>query len=75
MSNSNGFLIDNSPSTQLKYDIVASKFVTGTENHHKLNAHISLGNNLGLIGAVLQIIISLVAVLGLGLHWVIKRLF
>jgi hypothetical protein len=32
------FPTDNLPSTQLKYDIVASKFMTGIENHHKRNA-------------------------------------
>jgi len=38
----------------------------GIERHHKRNAPVSLGSNLGLIGAVLQIIISLVVMLGLG---------
>lgn len=28
----------NLSSTQLKYDIVASKFMTGIHNHHKRNA-------------------------------------
>jgi hypothetical protein len=52
--NLNGFPTDNLPSTQLKYDIVASKFMTGIENHHKRNAPVSLSNDHGLIGAVLK---------------------
>lgn len=35
LSNLNGFPTDNSPSTQLKYDIVASKFMNGIESHQK----------------------------------------
>jgi hypothetical protein len=75
MSNLHGFPTDNSPSTQLKYDIVASKFMTGIENHHKRNVPVSIGSDLGLIGAVVQIIVSLVVVIVLSLHWVLKRLF
>jgi len=50
--NLNGFPTDNLPSTQLKYDIVASKFMTGIHNHHKLNAPVSLSNDVGLIDTV-----------------------
>lgn len=74
MPNLNGFPTDNSPSTQLKYDIVASKFMTGIENHHKRNAPVSIGNNLGLVGAVLQIIIALLVIVGAVLHQICKRL-
>jgi hypothetical protein len=73
-SNLNGFPTDNSPSTQLKYDIVASKFMTGIENHHKRNAPVSIDNDLGLVGAVLQIIVALVVIVGAVLHWIWKRL-
>ena|GEM_PF-3213860 len=73
-SNLNGFPTDNSPSTQLKYDIVASKFMTGIENHHKRNASTSLSNDLGLVGAVLQIIVALLVFVAAGLHWFWKRL-
>lgn len=69
-----GFPIDNSPSTQLKYDIVASKFMTDIENHNKRNARTSLRNDLGLIGAILQLVGAIVVLLSLGLRWVWQRL-
>lgn len=74
MSNLNSFPTDNSPSTQLKYDIVASKFITGIENHHKRNAPVSIGNDFGLIGAVLKIIVALIVIVGNGLYWIWKKL-
>lgn len=70
MSNLNGFPTDNSPSTQLNYDIVASKFMSGIEN----NAATSLSNDLRLVSAVLQIIVALLVIVGVGLLWVWKRL-
>jgi len=71
----NGFPTDNLPSTQLKYDIVASKFMTGIENHNKRrNAPISVSNDLGLIGAVLKGLVALMIVLAVALHWVWKKL-
>jgi len=60
LTNLNGFPTDNLPSTQLKYDIVASKFMTGIENHHKRNAPVSLGHDLGLFGAVIKGLVALV---------------
>ncbi|MNK23704.1 hypothetical protein D3C87_420020 [compost metagenome] len=72
--NLNGFPTDNSPSTQLKYDIVASKFMTGIENHNKRNTRTSLSNDLDLIGAVLQLVVAIVVLFGLGLRWVCQRL-
>ncbi|WP_171972482.1 hypothetical protein [Mucilaginibacter polytrichastri] len=48
LPNLNGFPTDNSPNTQLKYDIMASKFMTGIENHHKRNASVSLSNDIRL---------------------------
>ena len=70
LPNLNGFPTDNLQSTQLKYDIVASKFMTGIENHHKRNAPISLSNDFGLIGAVLKGLVALVVMLGAGIWWV-----
>lgn len=64
-----------SPSTQLKYDIVASKFMTGIENHNKRNAPLGLSNDLGLIGTVLQIIVSFLVIVGTVLHWIWKRYY
>ena len=59
----NGFPADNSPNTQLKYDIVASKFMTGIENYHKRNTPVSLSNDLGIIRAVLKGLVALVVTL------------
>lgn len=72
--NLNGFPTDDSPSTQLKYDIVASKFMTGIENHHKRNAPISLSNDLGLIGAVLMGLGSLIYNACSRYMWALRKL-
>lgn len=48
--------------------------MTGVENHHKRNAPTSLGNDLELIGAVLQIIVGLLVIVMAVLHWIWKRL-
>ncbi|TRW21469.1 hypothetical protein FMM05_20170 [Flavobacterium zepuense] len=73
LPNLNGFPTDNLPSTKLKYDIVASKFMTGIENHHKRNAPVSLSNDLGLIGAVLKGLVALIVMLAAGIWWVLKK--
>ncbi|WP_165571296.1 hypothetical protein [Flavobacterium subsaxonicum] len=44
--------------------------MTGIESHHKRNASTSLSNNLGLVGAVLQIIIAIIIIVGAVLHWI-----
>jgi len=44
-------------------EIVASKFMTGIENHNKRNAPVSLSIDLGLIGAVLKGLVALVVML------------
>jgi hypothetical protein len=75
LPNLNGFPTDNLPSTQLKYDIVASKFMTGIKNHHKRNAPVSLSNDLGLIGAVLKALVALVVMLAAGIWWALKKLY
>lgn len=73
--NLNGFPTDNSSSTQLKYDIVASKFMTGIQNHQIRNAPSpSIGIVFNLIGAVLQMVLALVVILGLVIKWVWIRL-
>ena len=72
--NLNGFPTDNSSSTQLKYDIAASKFMTGIHNHHKRNAPISLSNDLGLIGAVLKGMVALIVMLIAGIWWALRKL-
>lgn len=71
--NLNGFPTDNSSSTQLKYDIVASKFMTGIQNHQTRNApSSSVGIVLNLIGAVLQMVVALVVILFVGVRWIWK---
>jgi len=42
--------------------------MNGIENHHKRNTPISLSSDLGLAGAVLQIIVALVVIVGAVLH-------
>jgi len=74
LPNLNGFPTDNLPSTQLKYDIVVSKFMTGIENYHKRNVPISVNNDLGLIGAVLKGFVALVVMLIAGIWWALKKL-
>jgi len=47
--------------------------MTGIENHHKRNAPVSLSNDLGLIGAVLQGLVALVVMLIAGIWWALKN--
>jgi len=71
--NLNGFPTDNSSSTQLKYDIVASKFMTGIQNHQMRNAPSpSVGIVFSLIGAVLRMVIALVVIFAFGIRWIWK---
>jgi len=73
--NLNGFPTDNSSSTQLKYDIVASKFMTGIQNHQMRNAPSpSVWIVFNLIGAVLQMVMALVVILFVGIRWIWNRL-
>jgi hypothetical protein len=73
--NLNGFPTDNSPSTQLKYDIVASKFMTGVENHQRRNAPVSSPlAAFGIVGAVLHGVVALLVILFMGIQWLLKKL-
>lgn len=58
----NFFPTDNSASTNLKYDLVASKLVTGVENHQMRQYHNSQSTVFlfGMIGGIFQIIIGLI---------------
>lgn len=61
--------------TQLKYDIVASKFMAGIENHQRRNAPApSPIASFGLIGVVLQGMVALLVLLGEVVHWLGKKL-
>lgn len=74
MSNLNGFPTDNSPSTQLKYNIVASKYMAGIENHQRRNAPApSPLAALRFIVAVLQGMVALAILLVSILCWVLRK--
>ena len=76
LPNLNGFPTDNSSSTNLKYDIVASKFMTGIRNHQMRTAPApvpSSGVVSYLIGAVLELALWILLLVGIGLRWTWKR--
>lgn len=56
------FPVDNSTKTDIHYDLVASKFMTGIENYQRTRYNNSASNSaiLPLIGAIIQIIIGAV---------------
>ncbi len=55
------FPVDESSRTNLHYDLVASKFMTGIENHKRTQYNNSASNSavIPLIGAIVQIAIGL----------------
>ena len=55
------FPVDNSTKTDMHYDLVASKFMTGIENHKRTQYNNSASNSaiLPLIGAIIQIVLGL----------------
>lgn len=64
----NFFPVDNSSRTNLHYDLVASKFMTGIENHRRTqyNNSASVSGVFSLIGAIIQILIgAMVLVFGI----------
>ena len=70
-----GFPLDNSSSTNLKYDILASKFMTGIENHQRRKTTLpSSGIVLYLVGAVLELTAFLILIIFVGLKRILKRL-
>jgi len=72
--NLNGFPTDNSPSTQLKYDLITSKILSGIKSHQN-RITTSPVSAFGLIGALVQITIALVVMVVAGVIWVLKRGF
>lgn len=64
----NFFPTDNSSRTNLKYDLVTSKFMTGIENHQRTQYYNSQSTSFifGIIGGLFQITIGLI-VLSFGL--------
>jgi len=70
-----GFPTDNSSTTNLRYDIVASKFMTGVRNHDRRAAPVqSSGVVLYVLGAVLELALAVLMTVFVGLHWIWKRL-
>jgi len=70
-----GFPTDNSSSTNLKYDIIASKFMTGIENHNRQKTPAPyFGVAFYLIGAVVELVVGVVLLLGIVLHMIWKSL-
>jgi hypothetical protein len=55
------FPVDESSKTNIHYDLVASKFMTGIENHKRTQYNNSASNNaiFPLIGAIIQIVLGL----------------
>lgn len=71
----NGFPTDNSSTTNLKYDIIASKMMTGVHNHQMRTAPATnVGVVFGLIGVVLQMVVALVVILVVGVRWILQRI-
>lgn len=58
------FPVDNSMSTNNYYDLVASKFMTGVENHqrNRYNNSASVGGVFILISAFFQILFGLILI-------------
>lgn len=72
----NFFPTDNSSHTNLKYDLVASKFMAGIEIHQRTQYNNSASNSaiLPLIGAIIQIAVgALILIYGI-LKFIFKSL-
>ncbi len=76
MSNFNTFPTDNSSTTNLKYDIITSKMMTGVRNHQRRNTPASTSSFdavFYIIGAAAQLVLAIVVLLSIGLHWLWKQ--
>lgn len=75
MPNLNDFPTDNSSSTNLKYDIITSKFMTGIRNHERRTPPApSCGVVFYLIGAVLELALAILVMVFVGLRWIWKQI-
>jgi hypothetical protein len=75
MPNLNNFPTDNSSSTNLKYDIITSKFLTGIRNHERRTATAPSGGVVFyLIGAVLELALAILVMVFVGLRCIWKKL-
>jgi len=68
------FLAYNSATTNLKYDLITSKMMTGMQNNQRrLVPAPSVGIVFNIIGAVLQMAVALVVMLFVGVRWIWRR--
>ncbi len=70
----NGFPLDGSQSTQLKYNLFAEKMAMGYESYYRRRAVSSPAATFGLLTATAQIIVSLMVFLLVGIRWTVLRL-
>ena len=68
--------VDESAKTNIHYDLVASKFMTGIENHQRTRYNNSASNGaiLPLIGAIIQIAVGAVILVFGILKFIFKSL-
>lgn len=77
MPDFNSLPTDNSSTTNLKYDIIASKFMNGIRNHQRQHAPVSSSSvdaAFYVIGTVLQLALAILIFVFIGLRWIWKRL-
>jgi len=75
MPNLNDFPTDNSSSTNLKYDIIASKLMTGIRNHEMRTAPKQSADFVFyLIGAMLELALAILVIIFVGFRWIWKKL-
>jgi hypothetical protein len=67
--------LDNSMSTQARYDIFASKLATGYNNHNRKMQNNSNSDTIGLLVAIVQFLSSIVFVVFAFLGWMFKKFF
>lgn len=68
----NFFPTDNSATTNLKYDLIVSKMMTGMRNQRRTAPTPSVGIVFGIIGAVLHMVVALMMMFFVGIRWVWK---
>lgn len=67
--------LDNSMSTQARYDIFASKMANGYNNHNRKMQNNSNNDTIALLIAIVQFLSSIVFVMFAGLGWMLKKFF
>mgnify|MGYP000500872226 CR=1 FL=1 len=67
--------LDNSMSTQARYDIFASKMATGFNNNNRKMSYNSNNDTIGLLVAIVQLLSSIVFFVFAGLSWILNKVF